>query len=467
MTLNINIQHEVKMDNLDAKYIKMTQTPIPKLVMNLAIPSIISMVITAIYNMADTYFVSQINTSASGAVGVSFSLMAIIQAIGFTMGMGSGNYIAQLLGQKDPDKAAQVAATSFITTFGLGVVFSILGMIFLDPLVRLLGATPTILPYAIDYTRYILLGVPFIMSSYVLNNILRYQGSALYSMFGIGIGGILNIILDPIFIFDLNMGTGGAALATSISQFIGFCLLLFASGKGGNLKITFANFKPKLDIYKEILRIGMPSFYRQSLASITTIILNLTAGPYGDAAIAAMSIIARVFHLAFAALLGFGQGFQPVSGYNYGAKLYRRVIESFWFCIKISAIGLTIASIIGFIFAPQIVSTFRKDDLNVIEIGTVAMRYQCIAFPLSSWIVINNMLVQTIGKSREASILSLARQGLFFLPLILILPSFLGLAGLQLSQPIADLATFILALPMGIRVINELNQLQKGQGLMP
>lgn len=451
------------MNSLDAKYIKMTQTPIPKLVMNLAIPSIISMVITAIYNMADTYFVSQINTSASGAVGVSFSLMAIVQAIGFTMGMGSGNYMAQLLGQKDTENASKVAATGFFTTFGIGVVFSILGMICLNPLVRLLGATPTILPYAIDYTRYIFLGVPFMMSSYVLNNILRYQGSAFYSMFGIGFGGIINIILDPIFIFNLNMGTGGAALATSISQFISFCLLLFASGKGGNLKITFSNFKPNLKLYKEILRIGMPSFYRQSLASITGIILNQTAGPFGDAAIAAMSIVARVFHLAFAALLGFGQGFQPVCGYNYGAKLYHRVVEAFWFCIKVTAIGLTIASIIGFIFAPQIISIFRKDDLKVIEIGVLAMRYQCIAFPLSSWIIINNMLVQTIGKTREASILSLARQGLFFLPLILILPSFLGLTAVQLSQPLADLATFILALPMGIRVINELKLLQKVQ----
>ncbi|HHU89613.1 MAG TPA: MATE family efflux transporter [Clostridiaceae bacterium] len=448
------------MNNLDAKYIKMTQTPIPKLVINLAIPSMIAMIITAIYNMADTYFVSQINTSASAAVGISFSLMAIVQAIGFTMGMGTGNYMAQFLGQKESDKAAKVVATGFFTTFAMGVIFSILGMIFLKPLVRLLGATPTILPYAIDYTRFILLGIPFMMSSYVLNNILRFQGSALYSMFGIGFGGILNIILDPIFIFHLNMGTGGAALATSISQFISFCILFIASGKGGNLKISFANFTPKLEIYKEILRIGMPSFYRQSLASIAGIVLNQTAGPFGDAAIAAMSIIARIFHLAVAALLGFGQGFQPVSGYNYGAKLYNRVVEAFWFCIRVSAVGLTIISTIGFIFAPQIITLFRRDDPLVIAIGSTAMRYQCITFPLSSWIIINNMLVQTIGKSKEASILSLARQGLFFLPLILILPSFLGLAGVQLSQPIADLATFIMALPMGIRVSNELKQLQ-------
>ncbi|NLX63288.1 MAG: MATE family efflux transporter [Clostridiaceae bacterium] len=451
------------MNSIDAKYVKMTQTPIPKLVINLAIPSIISMMITAIYNMADTYFVSQINTSASGAVGISFALMALVQSIGFTMGMGTGNCIAQFLGRKDVENASKVAATGFFTTFGLGVFFSVLGMIFIDPLVRLLGATPTIFPYAKDYVRFIFLGIPFIMSSYVLNNIFRFQGSAFYSMFGIGFGGILNIVLDPIFIFYLNMGTGGAALATSISQFVSFSLLLFASGKGGNIKISFSNFAPKLKMYKEIIRIGIPSFYRQGLASVAGIVLNQSAGPFGDATIAAMSIIGRVFYLAIAALLGFGQGFQPVSGYNYGAKLYKRVVEAFWFCIKVSAIALTIVSIIGFIFAPQIIALFRRDDPLVIAIGSTAMRYQCIAFPLSSWIIISNMFVQTIGKSKEASILSLARQGLFFLPLILILPSFLGLAGVQLSQPMADLATFILALPISIRVIKELNQLQKEQ----
>lgn len=449
--------------NIDAKYTKMTQDPIPKLIISLAIPSIISMVITSIYNMADTYFVGQINTSASASVGVSFSLMALVQAIGFTMGMGSGNYIARLLGQKNLEDAGKVAATGFFTTFGIGVVFSILGWVFLDPLVRLLGATPTMLTYAKDYVRYILFGVPFIMSSYVLNNILRFQGSAYYSMFGIGLGGILNIILDPVFIFGLNLGTGGAAIATSISQFISFCLLLYASGKGGNLKIRFKNICPKWELYKEILRTGIPSFYRQGLASVTVIVLNHTAGPYGDAAIAAMSIVGRVFHFGVSALLGFGQGFQPVCGFNYGAKLYKRVLEAFWFCIKVAAIALLIIAIIGFIFAPQIIALFRRDDPEVISIGTLAMRLQCIFFPLSAWIVINNMLFQTIGKSKEASIIALARQGLFFLPLILILPLIFGLLGIQLSQPIADIGTFLLSIPMSIRITNELKQLQKEQ----
>ena len=247
------------MNNLDAKYIKMTQTPIPKLVINLAIPSMIAMIITAIYNMADTYFVSQINTSASAAVGISFSLMAIVQAIGFTMGMGTGNYMAQFLGQKESDKAAKVVATGFFTTFAMGVIFSILGMIFLKPLVRLLGATPTILPYAIDYTRFILLGIPFMMSSYVLNNILRFQGSALYSMFGIGFGGILNYS-RPHFIFHLNWAWR-CHIVTSISQFISFCILFIASLRR-SLKISFANLHS--GIYKEILE--CMCLHQQSLA---------------------------------------------------------------------------------------------------------------------------------------------------------------------------------------------------------
>lgn len=451
------------MSSIDNKYIKMTQTPVPKLIVTLAIPSIISMVVTAVYNMADTYFVSQIGTSASGAVGISFSLMAIIQAIGFTMGMGSGNYIAKLLGQKNSEEASKVAATGFFTTFGVGVVFSLLVLIFINPLVRFLGATETIFPYARDYTLFILIGAPFIMSSYVLNNILKFQGSAFYSMFGIGIGGIINIILDPIFIFSLNMGTGGAALATSISQFIGFCILLFASGKGGNIKISIKNFAPRLAVYKEIIRTGMPSFFRQSLASITGIVLNNAAGPFGDAAIAAMSIVNRVFLFAVSALIGFGQGFQPVCGYNYGARLYKRVLEAYWFSIKTALSCLVILAVAGFIAAPDIVALFRRDDPAVIEIGTTAMRLQSITLPLSAWIIITNMLTQTTGKSREASILSLSRQGLFFLPAILILPRIIGLAGIQSSQPVADIATFLLSLYMGLNTAKGIKQLQSVQ----
>ena len=451
------------METADAKFVQMTQAPVEKLICRLAVPTIISMLITSVYNMADTFFVGKIGTSATGAVGISFSLMAIIQSVGFMLGMGSGNYISRLLGQKNREEAGRVASTGFFTALGFGLAFMALGLVFIDPLVRLLGATETIFPYAKAYVGFILIGAPYMAASFVLNNLLRFQGSAFYSMIGIGTGAVLNIGLDPLFIFVFHMGTGGAALATIISQFVSFCILLFLSSRGGNIKLSARQFTFRWRIYKEIFRGGLPSFYRQGLASISTIVLNFSAGPYGDAAIAAMSIVTRVFQFALSALLGFGQGFQPVCGFNYGAKRYDRVLKAFWFCVKIAVVALVLIAVAGFLFAGQIITVFRKDDLEVIEIGTLALRLQCITFPLSSWIVVNNMLLQNIGKSMKASILALARQGLFFLPAILTLPRMLGLLGIQMSQPAADIATLILAIPMGISVIRELKELQRKQ----
>lgn len=446
----------MRQETAEEKYIRMTETPVKKLICSLAIPTIISMLITSIYNMADTFFVGKIGTSATAAVGISFSLMAIIQAIGFTCGMGSGNYIARLLGNKEREKACRVAATGFVTAFVIGTILAVIGLIFIKPLVYFLGATDTIYPYAKSYVQVILIGMPYMTTGFVMNNILRFQGSAFYAMLGIGSGAILNIILDPIFIFGLNMGVQGAAISTIIGQFVSFCILFHNCNIGGNIKIELRKFTPKWEIYRQILRGGLPSFYRQGLSSISTIFLNLSAGIYGDAAIAAMSIVTRVFMFALSALLGFGQGFQPVCGFNYGAKKYNRVLDAFWFCIKSAFIFLIIVDIIGFIFAPEIISLFRKEDLEVIKIGTKALRFQCISFPLSAWIIITTMLLQTIGKSAKASILSLSRQGVFFIPAIIIMPKIIGLTGVQCSQTIADVLTFIMAVPLGLSVIKEL-----------
>lgn len=445
----------------DEKFQMMTNTPVEKLICTLAAPTIASMLITSVYNMADTFFVSKISTSASGAVGVAFSLMSIIQAIGFTIGMGSGNFISRLLGQRDREYAGKVAATGFFTALFLGAALATVGFIFLDSLVYSLGATPTIAPYAKDYIKYILLGAPFMIASFVLNNILRYQGSAFFSMIGIGIGGILNIILDPIFIFTFNMGTAGAAIATVISQIVSFNILYLNSSKGGNIKISFGNFAPKWEIYKQILKGGLPSFYRQMLGSVAMICMNFSAGAYGDAAVAAMAIVTRVFQFGASLMIGFGQGFQPVCGFNYGANRYDRVQQAFWFCVKVSAVALSALAALGFVFSTQIISTFRKEDLEVIAIGTRAFRFYCIAFPFSSWVIMVNMLLQTIGKALGASIVAVSRQGLFFLPAIAILPRVLGLLGVQISQPVADICTFLMTLPIGLRVINELKLQQE------
>ena len=446
---------------IEERYRQMTEEPIPRLVCTLAVPTIISMLITAIYNMADTFFVSKLGTSATGAVGVAFSLMAIIQAIGFTCGQGAGNYISRLLGQREDEKASKVAATGFITAFLLGTIIMLVGLLGLEPLIRLLGATDTIVPYAKQYVGIILIGAPCMAASFVINNVLRYQGSAMYAMWGITAGGVLNLVLDPLFIFGFDMGIAGAALATIISQLASFGILFYSAGVKGSLKIEFKKFTPSWEIYKEILRGGLPSFYRQGLASVAMMVLNLCAGAFGDAAIAAMSIVNRVFQFAFSALIGFGQGFQPVCGFNYGAKRYDRVKEAFWFCVKVACGTLIVLAIGIFWSAPRVIGIFSKTDVQVLEIGTRALRLQSLVFPLGAWSVMCNMLLQTIGKGTQASLLALAKQGLFFIPTLLIFSSQLGITGIQLSQPIADVLTFMLALPFGISILRELNHLQE------
>ena len=447
--------------NPEEKRKYLTEEKIPTLVLNMAVPSIISMLITSFYNMADTFFVGQIGTTATAAVGVIFPLMSIIQALGFTFGHGSGNYISRKLGQGEVEDAKKMAATGFVSALIAGAIFGLVGLIFLDGLVGILGATPTIAPYAREYAMYILIGTPFMASSLVLNNQLRFQGSAFFGMIGMGVGAVLNIALDPLFIFVLDMGVSGAALATILSQIVSFCLLLRGCTRGGNIAISLKNFSPSWARYKEIARGGTPSLFRQGLGSIATICLNFAAGIYGDAAIAGMSIVTRVLQFANSAIIGLGQGFQPVCGFNYGAKLYGRVRKAFWFTVSLAFGVLLIGSIVGIAFAPQIIAIFRKEDLEVIEIGALSLRLQCIFLPLSAFVVGSNMMLQTIGKPIKASISAAARTGLFFVPAILILPQFFGLLGVQMSQAVADLCSFVLCVPLAGTTLLEMKRLEK------
>ena len=439
------------------RYTMMTTTPIPTLVTRLAIPTIISMLVTSFYNMADTFFVGRIGTSASAAVGVVISVMALIQAFSFFFGHGSGNFIARALGAHDDEDAARMAATGFFCALITGAVLAAAGIALIRPLARVLGSTETILPYAVDYMRIILIGAPWMMASLVLNNQLRFQGSAFYGMIGISTGAVVNIALDPLLIFTFKMGISGAALATILSQFISFCLLLAGTCKGGNLRVRIKNFTPSRKYLLAIANGGMPSLCRQGLGSLGTICLNLSAGVYGDAAIAAMSIVGRIVMFANSCVIGFGQGFQPVCGFCYGAKRYDRVKAAFWFCVKAATIFLCCAAVIAFAFAPQLVALFRKGDPDVAAIGAVALRAQCLTFPLSAWIVLCNMMMQTIGKSVRASFLAMARQGLFFVPAVLILPRLFGLFGLQISQAVADVISFLVAIPLQMSVFREMD----------
>ena len=452
----------------EEKYRQMIETPVNRLIPRLAIPTIISMLVTSIYNMADTFFVSQLSTSASGAVGVMFSAMSMIQAIGFTLGMGSGNHISRSLGNRDEERAGVFAATAFYTAAIIGVGILAAGTLFSRQLVFFLGATETIAPYAQDYARYILIGAPFMMTSFVMNNILRSQGNAVFAMVGITVGGILNMILDPLLIFGLDLGISGAAIATMVSQIISFCILLYqCNARPDCIKIQLSKFRPSGKVYGEILHAGLPSFCRQGLASAAAVILNFAAGPYGDAAIAAMSIVTRFMMFINSSLIGFGQGFQPVCGFNFGAERYDRVLEAFWFCVKVAVIMLTVFGIVSFGISRPIITAFRREDLQVIEIGTLALRLQLLTMPFQAWVIMVNMLTQSIGYGFRASLVAMGRQGLFLIPALLIFPKLFGILGLQMAQPIADMLTFVLATVIVSGILKELRQMKEKQNFVP
>lgn len=443
------------------KFLEMTQTPVEKLIVKLAIPSILSMLVTTVYNAADTFFIGQISTSASAAVGVCFSLMAVIQALGFFFGQGSGSAISRALGNQHGHKAEELASVGFYSSILLGAFLGIFGLIFIKPLVYFLGATDTIYPYAVSYLRIILIGAPFMAASFVLNNLLRFQGYSFYGMIGVTTGGILNLILDPVFIFLFDMGIAGAACATVLSQFIGLCLLFLLNNKYSSVKIKIRKFRLRAANCGDIVRGGLPSLLRQGIASVAVICLNLAAKPYGDAAIAAMSIVSKITMFTNSAMLGFGQGFQPVCGFNYGAGLYERVKKGFFFCLKVSFTCLSVLAAVEFFCADTLISIFR-DDPEVIAIGQAALRYQCLSLPSFSIIVMSNMMMQTSGKVISASLTGSARQGFILIPLLFALPPVLGLTGIQAAQPISDFLTMCLSIPFVISYFKEMGREKQG-----
>ncbi len=444
----------------------MITEPIPRLICRMAVPTIISMLVSTFYNMVDTIFVGKLNTQSTGAVGVAFSVMALLQAIGFFFGHGSGNYISRAMGAREYDKAERMAATGFYSSLAAGAVIAVIGVIFVSPISVFLGSTPTILPYTNDYLRVIFIGAPFILGSFVLNNQMRFQGNASSAMVGIVIGAVLNIILDPILIFIFEMGISGAAIATVLSQAVSFFILLFMNIKQAAIKVSIKNVSFKGYYYGQMFKGGIPSLCRQGIGSVATICLNTAAGNYGgamaDAAIAAMGVVSRITMFANSALIGFGQGFQPVCGTNYGAGKYSRVREAFWFCVKVGTLVLIGIAIIGFISAEPLIQLFR-DDADVVKIGSLAIRFQFIVMPTLAWTILCNMLLQTIGLAFKASVVASARQGLFFIPLIFILPVFWGLLGVQMCQMWSDICAFILAIPMSIGVLNMLKQKDSSQ----
>ena len=446
------------------RYEYMTKTPVEKLIISLAIPTIISMLVTGIYSSADTYFIGQIHndaTKATAAVGLMFPVMAIIQAMGFMFGHGSGNFLSRMLGAGKKEEASKMASTGFALALIVGIIIAVFGNIFINQIVGFLASKDMSVKtteMAVVYGRIILIGAPFMMCQFVVNNQLRYQGSAVYAMVGLLAGAIINIFLDPILILLLDMGIMGAAIATVIGQVISFVILIVGSMTGENIKLRLSDVAINRYYITEVINGGAPSLFRQGLASVATILLNKAAGNAGgEAAIAAMSIVTRVMMLLLSSLIGFGQGYQPVCSFNYGAGLKKRVKDGYYFCIKWGTIFLICIAVLCFVYAPSIIGFFRNDS-EVIKIGAKALRFQAVIFPINSVIIMTNMMLQSMGKGIKASITSSARNGICFIPVILILPHFLGLTGVQMTQPLADTLTLLITIPFAVSELKKLKE---------
>ncbi|MBR6376359.1 MAG: MATE family efflux transporter [Oscillospiraceae bacterium] len=452
------------------KFIRMTTAPVQKLVLQLAVPTIASMLVTALYNLADTYFVSTIGgyegTCAIAAVSVSLSVMALIQALGFFVGQGASNFISRALGRQDVAKASEMAATGLFLALLEGLAVLLAGELFAAPVARFLGADEEFVGPTVDYLRWIFAAAPFMCGSFCLNNQLRFQGNASYAMVGVVSGAALNVALDPLFIHSLGMGAEGASLATALSQTVGFYVLLAGTFRGDNLRIHPRRIRVSRENLGIILQGGLPSLLRQGCGSVSVMILNRVAGSVGAAdpaigraaLIAAFGLVSKIMMIINNVIIGLGQGYQPVCGFNYGAGQYSRVRKAFWFLVQVIVAWCAVVVLLGEIFAPRVVSFFRDAEPRVRELATGILRFQCAACLVNCWVIPSNMTQQTMGWTGSASFLAMARQGLFLVPMVLVLPELFGLLGLELAQPVSDLLTLCLAIPLQLRVLRHLGQ---------
>lgn len=439
-------------------YTELTTGAIPRVIARMAVPTIISMLVTSLYNIADTFFVGQVDTQSTAAVGVAFPAMSMIHAFGFFFGHGSGNYISRRLGAKDYDSAGRMAATGFVFALLFGLAITLAGRMLLSPLVLMLGSTPTIQAQCEAYMDIILLGAPVMTGSIVLNNQMRFQGNASMAMVGIVTGAVVNVVLDPLLILGLGMGVRGAAWATVIGQVVSFLLLLYMNRRV-TVRVDVRRFTPTLAMAGEMVAGGTPSLTRQTLGCVATVLLNVAAGVYGDAAIAGMSIVSRITFVIFSIIIGLGQGFQPLCGFSYGAGLYDRVRRAYWFCVRTGTVFLTLCAVLLFVFSHPVIAIFR-DDPDVIRIGGEALRWQVLVYPMGALTMLSNMLLQTVRMPWRANILASARRGLFFIPMILILPAQFGLLGLEICQPVCDTLAFLLALPILLYSLRQIEHRQ-------
>lgn len=452
------------MDRSEAYHKRMTEESVSKIIISLGIPTTVSMLITNIYNMADTYFVGGLGDSPQAATGILFTLQCIIQAVAFMLGHGSGTYVAKYLAQRNVDKASSYCTTAFVAGGVLGVLMSTLGLAFLDPFLRFLGSTDTILPYAKDYGTWILISCPFLICSLVLNNVLRYEGKAFYAMFGLGAGGILNIFGDFVLIKALDLGVWGAGLSTAASQIVSFILLLVLYLKNAQSRLSLRLMARESRIYINIFKMGLPSLIRQGLTSISNGLLNNLIKPFGDAPIAAMSIVQKYSSFVMCVGLGIGQGYQPFASFNYELKEYDRVKKGTKFLMAFGICAVGALATLGFIFAPHIVAIFQK-DAAVIDVGTPAMRYASIGLFFLPISVSCNMLYQSIRKAAMASFMAIMRSGAVLIPVLLITGTFFGLDGIIMAQPISDIITGLISFPFFLMFLNKTPSTAEAKGI--
>lgn len=435
----------------------MLNMPMHRLIPKMAIPTIVSMLITSMYSLADTYFVSYLGTSATAAVGVNFSLDNLIMTAGSFLAVGANSFIARLLGAKQDKKASQVLSTTFFTAIFAGLLVTLLGLVFLDPLVRGLGATDNIIQYSKDYASYVLLAAPFMASSFVMGQCLRSEGSAVFAMVGMVSGAVLNIALDPLFILGFGWGVKGASAATAISKVVSFTILIIPYLKRSSfLHLSAKNIRFSAEIISEVAKMGFPAMIRSGLAALSMIVLNKVAGLYSDSILAGMSVVNRVAMFPTAAILGFGQGFQPVTGFNWGARRYDRVYKAFSFSSMTGVIAGTVMGIVLAVFAEPIIGLFTKTDTELLAIAILSIRLQCLVMPIHAWVIVVNMLYAGLGKARGAAILSITRQGLGLIPAIIILPLLFGANGLAAAQFASDLLSMLIAVPLCISILRKI-----------
>ena len=445
---------------LDRKLLMLNE-PIHRIIPKMAVPTIVAFLITSIYSLADTYFVSQLGTNATAAVSVNASLDQLIMLCGSMLAIGANSYIARLLGQGDGEKASRVLSTAFYAAFAVGAMLLILGSVFMVPMVRLLGATPTCEQYAVDYATYVLMAAPFMACNFVMNQCLRSEGSATLSMVGMGFGGILNCVLDPIFIFSLDMGVAGASLATAISKLVSFVILIFPYiTRRSLLRLSVKYFRPTREIVSEIVTVGSSSMFRNGLAVVAGILLNKLAGSisddlaYNDSVLAGIGVCTKIMMFPFSIILGFGNGFQPVVGFNWGSKRYDRVRESYRFSSKVAIWGGVVMAAICIVLSDWLIVRFAGTDVTMRRIGSFAIITQSIALPIHAWVAIVNMYCVGLGDARGAFVLSTARQGSCFLPILFPLAWIFGAYGVGVVQAAADVLTVFLAVPI-LRSVNK------------